>query len=863
MTTPINDFQDILDAIERNPALRDALRRHILTDELLQMPVRLERVEEDIGVIKGDVATLKEGQARLESDVGTLKEDVSRIGGNVSNLMGSDYESHVATYIHRSLRRELKINATVLSTQKNRQPLIELLDRAEGQGNITPEDNDKLNDVDIVLTVDDSDEYILGENLHHRPTGRRPKSHGMGCHTGQGHGEQGNPSGHRRRRRPEHEQRRRTGAPDAATSTDLNNSGALQQTAQDPRRTPAGIFTSTGPGEHGPEVRRQDILNGTKAPRFLTIGARGTGRATSRMEGGSHQRKRKLQVLKPFLQATFIILVFLATLAACSDPTPNPETLDPTYTPAPTAAPTATATATPVPTESQAERPTAAPKATPSSPPTPEPTANPVSLGVPAPLQALDISALLSELSANELACIGDDAGKLVRSLTGPSSAPREEQTRFFGCLEDETVARIFLAGFVPGPEPLSQETSDCVRAAFEVIDPRAVMTAGIEGDPGRAMAGSMAALSVTMACLNDEEWEEAASMTGMRPEEREGMVCLMEALSGPGPMAAAMIAAGEGHVTDLPRAGAKCGLDMGPALGQAPVTPLPAPTATVEAPTPVSTPVPATATSTPVPTGAAPTTTTTLVITVAPITTGIPEYSRSEWKHWEDHDGDCQNARHEVLIAESLVPVTYKTDRKCRVETGRWYGSFTGTYFEDPGDVDVDHMVPLKNAHNSGGWAWGPAMKEEYANNLGDDDHLIAVQDNANQSKGARGPDEWMPPDETYWCQYATDWSEIKHRWDLTMTEPEAEAVALMLGTCEDPPEVVMEGWETLGSRVGEHKPEPTEEPEGSVYGSCEEAESAGEHRFQGSQGGGLGYPKAMVPSARDGDSDGIVCER
>ena len=191
MTTPINDFQDILDAIERNPALRDALRRHILTDELLQMPVRLERVEEDIGVIKGDVATLKEGQerlesdvgtlkegqarlesdvgtlkegqARLESDVGTLKEDVSRIGGNVSNLMGSDYESHVAAYIHRSLRRELKINATVLSTQKNRQPLIELLDRAEMQGKITPEDNDKLDDVDIVLTVDGGDEYILGE----------------------------------------------------------------------------------------------------------------------------------------------------------------------------------------------------------------------------------------------------------------------------------------------------------------------------------------------------------------------------------------------------------------------------------------------------------------------------------------------------------------------------------------------------------------------------------------------------------------------------------------------------------------------------------------------------------------------------
>ena len=173
--------------------------------------------------------------------------------------------------------------------------------------------------------------------------------------------------------------------------------------------------------------------------------------------------------------------------------------------------------------------------------------------------------------------------------------------------------------------------------------------------------------------------------------------------------------------------------------------------------------------------------------------------------------------------------------------------------------------MVPLKNAHNSGGWAWGPAMKEEYANNLGDDDHLIAVQDRANQSKGTKGPDEWMPPDESYWCHYATDWTEVKARWDLTMTEPEAEAVALMLETCEDPPVVVteVESYSALGTATGEHKPEPTEELQNSVYGSCEEAEAAGEQRVQGSRGGGRGFPKAMVPSARDGDGDGIVCER
>ena len=253
-------------------------------------------------------------------------------------------------------------------------------------------------------------------------------------------------------------------------------------------------------------------------------------------------------------------------------------------------------------------------------------------------------------------------------------------------------------------------------------------MTAGIEGDPGRAMAGSMAALSVTIACLNDQEWEATASQVGMGPSEREGMRCLLAQLSGPGEMAEAMIAAGEGDFTDLSKAGAECGLDMGPAPGQTPVRPPPTPTG--EAPTPVYTPVttratptgtPATPTPAPEPTVAPPVLqeAVTLTIAIAPIPTGIPAYSRSQWKHWVDADGDCQDARQEALIAESLVSVTFETDWQCRVESGRWYGAFTGTYFEDPGDVDVDHMVPLKNAHNSGGWDWSPAMKEEYANNL------------------------------------------------------------------------------------------------------------------------------------------------
>ena len=90
-------------------------------------------------------------------------------------------------------------------------------------------------------------------------------------------------------------------------------------------------------------------------------------------------------------------------------------------------------------------------------------------------------------------------------------------------------------------------------------------------------------------------------------------------------------------------------------------------------------------------------------------------------------------------------------------------------------------------------------------------------------------------------------------------MTVVESEIVMDMLGTCEDSPEVEVEFAGNVVAVPGEDKPEA----EATVYGSCEEAATAGETRLQGNRGGGKGFPKVMVPSARDGDGDGVVCER
>ena len=132
---------------------------------------------------------------------------------------------------------------------------------------------------------------------------------------------------------------------------------------------------------------------------------------------------------------------------------------------------------------------------------------------------------------------------------------------------------------------------------------------------------------------------------------------------------------------------------------------------------------------------------------------------------------------------------------------------------------------------------------------------------------KGAKGPDEWKPSDSSYWCQYAVEWVTIKFSWELTAKPEEFTALDEMLETCETPHRlgVVVTFERPNLPSFGGSTPTPTlaDGSPAAGYGSCDEAEEAGENRVRGSRGSGLGFPKAMVPSARDGDGDGLVCER
>ncbi|MBJ30233.1 MAG: hypothetical protein CL466_02285 [Acidimicrobiaceae bacterium] len=164
--------------------------------------------------------------------------------------------------------------------------------------------------------------------------------------------------------------------------------------------------------------------------------------------------------------------------------------------------------------------------------------------------------------------------------------------------------------------------------------------------------------------------------------------------------------------------------------------------------------------------------------------------YDRDDWGGgWSDADRDCLNTRHEVLMTEEIRSSPFLRADGCLVTGGRWFAAFTGTFVDDPRSLDVDHFVPLANAHRSGGWAWDRATKKRYANDLDDPRHLIAVTSSANRSKGDKGPEAWRPPDESYWCDYADTWMDVKVRWGLTVTSAELSALRDMLGECDGDP--------------------------------------------------------------------------
>ena len=149
--------------------------------------------------------------------------------------------------------------------------------------------------------------------------------------------------------------------------------------------------------------------------------------------------------------------------------------------------------------------------------------------------------------------------------------------------------------------------------------------------------------------------------------------------------------------------------------------------------------------------------------------------YDRELFSDWVTTDG-C-TTRELVLIEEETTGAASASDCGGPIP-GEWYSVYDDVTVTDPSDLDIDHVVPLAEAWDSGAHAWTPEQRADYATHLTDPDHLIAVTAGSNRAKADADPAEWMPDNEDAWCDYLVTWIEIKLTWDLTVDQAEYNAI-------------------------------------------------------------------------------------
>ncbi|KAF3939237.1 hypothetical protein ABW19_dt0201198 [Dactylella cylindrospora] len=154
--------------------------------------------------------------------------------------------------------------------------------------------------------------------------------------------------------------------------------------------------------------------------------------------------------------------------------------------------------------------------------------------------------------------------------------------------------------------------------------------------------------------------------------------------------------------------------------------------------------------------------------------------YNRDLFPHWKMQQGEC-NTREVVLQRDGN---NVQIDNLCRSTSGSWKCPYSGGTYSLASDIDIDHMVPLKNAWISGASNWTTTRRGEFANDL-KGPQLWATKDSVNQQKSDSSPDKWKPSLTSFHCTYASAWIQVKSTWGLTITSAEKAALTEMLDTC------------------------------------------------------------------------------
>ena len=161
--------------------------------------------------------------------------------------------------------------------------------------------------------------------------------------------------------------------------------------------------------------------------------------------------------------------------------------------------------------------------------------------------------------------------------------------------------------------------------------------------------------------------------------------------------------------------------------------------------------------------------------------------YTRSQFPHWSDPDRNGCDARNDILKRD-LTDISYKAGtRDCKVIAGQLLDPFSGkviTFSPTKVVIDIDHVVALSNAWQTGAAYFDKAVRTQIAN---DPLNLLAVDSKLNRQKGDGDAATWLPPNKSFRCEYVAKQIAVKTKYKLWVTSTEKEAIIRVLSVCNN----------------------------------------------------------------------------
>jgi hypothetical protein len=161
--------------------------------------------------------------------------------------------------------------------------------------------------------------------------------------------------------------------------------------------------------------------------------------------------------------------------------------------------------------------------------------------------------------------------------------------------------------------------------------------------------------------------------------------------------------------------------------------------------------------------------------------------YSREQFPHWKDPDKNGCDSRNDILKRD-LTQVVFKKDtNNCKVVAGTLLDPYSNKLItfdlsKSASTIDIDHVVALSNAWQTGAFQLTLTQRTNFAN---DPLNLLAVDNKLNRQKGDGDAATWLPPYKSYRCTYVARQVSVKAKYMLWVTAPEKAAIIKLLEGC------------------------------------------------------------------------------